>query len=106
MNTVWRLHGEINQSEQGSLGAHRTCGESGRLQLAAGICRARPGKACTEIRRHRLQGRDFEEAERSRLHRMTMWTLAIAGALYGFAMFWIWRRTARGPALLTAVKRI
>jgi hypothetical protein len=37
---------------------------------------------------------------------MTMWTLAIAGALYGFAMFWIWRRTARGPALLTAVKRI
>jgi hypothetical protein len=35
-----------------------------------------------------------------------MWTLAIAGALYGYAMFWIFRRTARGPAILTAVKRI
>lgn len=35
-----------------------------------------------------------------------MWTLAIAGALYGFAMFWIWRRTARGPVILRTVKRV
>src|SRR4030095_6472126 len=36
----------------------------------------------------------------------SLWTLALAGLLYGGATMWIFRRTANGPAILSMVKRI
>ena len=35
-----------------------------------------------------------------------LWTLALAGMLYGAATIWIFRRVANGPAIQAAVNRI